>query len=83
MRSKILPVKEDIKDRKDIVRELVMETILTEEFNQDEFDNRMELKLKGLAKDRPVLSLTEIKQRGRHIREILNKSSRGGYFNQE
>lgn len=45
------------------------------EFNQREFDEMVERKM-GEGKKNCELSLTEIKQRGRHIREILNKCSR-------
>lgn len=83
MRSRILPVKEDIKDRKEIVSKLVRETILSDEFNEKEFEDRMEKKLQELASDRLKLSLTEIKLRGRHTREILNKSSGGNFVHKE
>lgn len=83
MRSRILPIKEDIRDRKDVVAALVKETILSEHFNRNEFEDKLEKKLDLLAVDRPKLSLTEIKQRGRHTREILNKSSGGNFAHKE
>lgn len=75
MRLRILPVKEDVKERREMVKQLVKETILTEDIDQNAFDQRMNGKLAELAMivDKKM-SLTEIKQRGRHIREILNKT---------
>lgn len=82
IRSRIMPVKEDIQDRKEVVQKLYRETLYQEEFNPTEFEEAMTAKLQT-AKKPQELTLTEVISRGRHIREILNKSSGGNFVHKE
>lgn len=83
MRSRILPVKEDIGDRREVVQKLLNDTILAKQFNQEEFDGQMERKLKAMERAPIEYTLTEIKRRGRQTREILNKSSGGNFIHRD
>lgn len=71
-RARILPAKENTIKERSALKEKILEDV--KEFNQREFDEMVEKKL-GQSTKNSELSLTEIKQRGRHIREILNKCS--------